>query len=200
MDHTALEFVFFILILLIMDIVCWNCRGALNLFFNNSVQDLVQNFSPTILIISETKVSGARAKAITDRLPFDGAIHANNIGLTGGLWVLWNSGQIEVTALSSTEQEIHAVVKDLSWGTSWLLSAIYASPRYAKRKLLWENLTTVAGLYSMPWVMASDFNEVLDGEDKFRGRRVNLNRAMKFQECPNNCRMIDLGFSGPRFT
>nr|XP_023916835.1 uncharacterized protein LOC112028379 [Quercus suber] len=136
-------------------------QGALNPSFNNSVHDLVQNLSPAIMIITETKVSGTRAKDITDRLPFDGAIHANNIGLTG---------------------------------------AIYASPRFAERKLLWENLITVASLHSMPSVMAGDFNEVLDGEDKFKGRRVNLSRAMKFQECLNNCRMIDLGFFGPRFT
>ena len=82
--------------------------------------------------------------------------------------------------LSSIEQEIHAIVKDLSMGTSWLLSAIYTSPRYAKRKLLWENLATVTSQHSMPWVMVDDFNEVLDGEDKFRGRRVNLSRVMKF--------------------
>ncbi|XP_065632987.1 uncharacterized protein LOC112028379 [Quercus suber] len=108
-------------------------QGALNPPFNNSVHDLVQNLSPAIMIITETKVSGTRAKDITDRLPFDGAIHANNIGLTG---------------------------------------AIYASPRFAERKLLWENLITVASLHSMPSVMAGDFNEVLDGEDKFKGRRV----------------------------
>ena len=71
-----------------MNIVSWNCLGALNPSFNNSARDLVQNLSPTILIITETKVNATRAKNITDRLPFDGAIHANNIGLTGGLWVL----------------------------------------------------------------------------------------------------------------
>ena len=39
----------------------------------------------------ETKVSGNRAKSIADRLPMDGAILVNNIGLSGGLWVLWDS-------------------------------------------------------------------------------------------------------------
>ena len=42
------------------------------------------------------------------------------------------------------------------------------------------NLSIVAGLHSLPWVIVGDFNEMLDGEDKFRGRRVNLSRAMKF--------------------
>ena len=51
----------------------------------------------------ETKVSGDRAKSITDRLPMDGAILVNNIGLSGGLWVLWDSTQVEVTKLSTMD-------------------------------------------------------------------------------------------------
>jgi len=34
-------------------------------------------------------------------------------------------------------------------------------------------------------------------EDKFGGRPVSISRAIKFQECLNNCGMIDLGFSSP---
>ena len=64
--------------------------------------------------------------------------------------MLWDSGQVEVIELSSTEQEIHAIVKDLSLGTSWLLLAIYVSPIYAERKLLRENISTVTGLHSLP--------------------------------------------------
>lgn len=84
--------------------------------------------------------------------------------------------------------------------TQWLLSAVYASPRYAKRRLLWENLESVASLHSLPWIIASDFNEVLMGEDKFGGRLVNINRALRFQECLDSCGMIDIGFSGALFT
>lgn len=48
--------------------------------------------------------------------------------------------------------------------------------------------------------MAGDFNEVLIGEDKFGGRAVNIARALCFKECLDFCRMIDLGFSGARYT
>ena len=44
--------------------------------------------STAMLIISETKVGGLRAKDIVERLPFDGAICTNTIGFTGGLWLL----------------------------------------------------------------------------------------------------------------
>ena len=37
-------------------------------------------------------------------------------------------------------------------------------------------------------------------EDKFGGRLVSISKAIKFQECLNNCGMIDLGFSAPRYT
>lgn len=107
---------------------------------------------------------------------------------------------MEISILSSTEQEIHALVKDLSSNFSWLLSAIYASPRHAKRRLLWENLSVVVELHALLWVIAGDFNEVLLGEDKFGARPVCISRALKFQDCLNNCGMIDLGFSSPRFT
>ncbi|XP_023874018.1 uncharacterized protein LOC111986582 [Quercus suber] len=161
---------------------------------------MVQLYSPAVMIIIETKIGGPRPKAISDRLPFDGAIHMETIGLAGGLWVLWDSSQVEVSELASTEQEIHAIVKVISSNSSWVLSAIYASPRYAERCLLWNNLTTVASLHSLPWVLAGDFNEVLIGEDKFGGRAVNISRALRFKECLDSCRMIDLGFSGARYT
>lgn len=56
---------------------------------------------------------------------------------------------MELSELSSTEQEIHAIVSSTS-NSPWLLSAIYASPRLAERRMLWDNLETVAGLHSLP--------------------------------------------------
>ena len=151
------------------------------------------------MIIMETKVCGDRAGRIVDRLPMDGANIANSIGLSGGLWLLWDSSQVEVVELSSTEQEIHATVSSSS-KPLWLLSAIYGSPRFEERCLLWENLNSVAKLHAIPCVITGDFNKVLMGDDKFGGRPVNLGRALWFQECLDNCNMIDIGFSGPRYT
>ena len=82
----------------------------------------------------------------------------------------------------------------------WLISAIYASSRLAERHILWNNLKTVAQLHNLPWLMLGDFNKVLCGEDKFGGNQVNLNRALEFKECLDDCNMIDLGFTGPKYT
>ena len=88
----------------------------------------------------ETKIGGERAREIIDRLPFDGAIHMETIGYKGGLWMLWNSNRVEITALANTEQEIHTVVKVQNSNSSWLFIAIYISPKAAKINVLWNNL------------------------------------------------------------
>ena len=80
-------------------------------FFQNHVRDLVNNHNLAVVIIMETKIGGEQAREITDRLPFDEAIHTDTIGYAGGLWLLWDSDRVEVTHLSSIEQEIHAIVK-----------------------------------------------------------------------------------------
>ena len=51
---------------------------------------------------------------------------------------------MEVIKLSTMEQEVHALVTfntPNSLGL-WLFFAVYASPRLAERRLLWDNLTT----------------------------------------------------------
>ena len=188
------------LLLSIMNFVIWNSRGDLKPNFQGHIRSLVHEYNPAIFVVMETKLGGDRAKAITDRLPFDGAIHTNTIGYSGGLWLLWNSDFVEVELLAMTEQEIHVEVQVRNTRLTWLFSAIYASPRSEERNILWENLAKVAELHKLPWVMAGDFNEPLVDEDKFGGRGVSINRSLAFKDCLDRCSMVDMGFSGPRYT
>lgn len=96
---------------LIMNIVIWNSKGALKPNFQSHVRELNQAHNLAIMVIMKTHLGGPRDKEITDRLPFDGAIHTETIGHTGGLWLLWNLDRVEITPLVNTEQEIHVVVK-----------------------------------------------------------------------------------------
>ena len=73
---------------LIMNIIVWNCRGALKPSFQRHVRELIWCHNPAILVVMETRIGGDRAREITDRLPFNGAIHTETIGYVGGLWML----------------------------------------------------------------------------------------------------------------
>ena len=70
---------------LIMNIIIWNCKGALKPNFQDHVRELVQYHNPVIFVVMETRIGGDRAKEIIDRLPFDGAICTDTIGYSGRL-------------------------------------------------------------------------------------------------------------------
>ncbi|XP_030940291.1 uncharacterized protein LOC115965260 [Quercus lobata] len=183
-----------------MNISAWNCRGASKPFFQNHVRELVNTHDPAIMIIMETRIGGARARDITDKLPFDGAIHTDTLGFAGGLWLLWNSDRVQVHQLAMSEQEIHVLVKVLPSNFEFICTTVYASPRFQERCVLWNNLKNVANLHDKPWIIAGDFNEVLVEGDKFGGRSISSNRSLLFKECLDYCSMVDMGFVGPRFT
>lgn len=86
----------YLLYFFIMNIVIWNSRVVLKPRFQNHVRELTQNHNPALLVITETRLGGDRAKEITDSLPFEGAIHFETIGHFGGIWLLWNSNMVEV--------------------------------------------------------------------------------------------------------
>ena len=72
----------------IMNILIWNCRGAMKPQFRKTVMDLVEWHSPIIMVITETRMNGARAMEMIETLPFDGAEVTDTIGFAGGIWLL----------------------------------------------------------------------------------------------------------------
>ena len=86
-----------------MNILKWNCRGALNPDFKRRIFEMVVNHHPSIMVITETRVGGERAERIIEGLLFDSFITTDTIGYAGGLWILWKNEDIEVLPLASTE-------------------------------------------------------------------------------------------------
>ena len=69
----------------IMNIVIWNSRGVLKPSFQTHFRELTQSHNPALLVIAETQLGGDRAKEITGRLLFEGAIHSETIGHSRGI-------------------------------------------------------------------------------------------------------------------
>nr|XP_023872395.1 uncharacterized protein LOC111985008 [Quercus suber] len=183
-----------------MNILIWNCRGAVKPQFRKTVMDLVEWHAPMLMVITETRMNGARAVEMIESLPFDGSVVADTIGFAGGIWMLWRTDLVHVEVLASTEQEIHAIIRVRSQSLSWIVSAIYASPRFAERCMLWDNLKLIATLHDLPWALMGDFNEVIVEEEKVGGNPICQRRVRAILDCMNVCQMMDLGFSGPKFT
>ena len=71
-----------------MNILLWNCRGALNVDFKRRIFEMTINQRPSILVVTEMGVNGGRVEKIIEGLPFDGYITTDTIGYAEGLWIL----------------------------------------------------------------------------------------------------------------
>ncbi|XP_074277192.1 uncharacterized protein LOC141600836 [Silene latifolia] len=181
-----------------MKIIFWNCRGIARPSFKPHITYLINAHKPDIFILSETVATNAID--IVQNLPFDSSDIVDPIGFSGGIMILWNARDVSVTTVNKGGQLINAVVQVTSTNITFFLTAIYASPKFRLQKLLWDSLIDLADNLSLPWTCLGDFNEVSSASEKFGGRSVILNRVNLFNDTMNMCNLLDLGFTGPKFT
>lgn len=153
----------------IMNVLIWNCRCAMKPKFKTTLLDLMSWHNPDIFVVTKIKMSGLKANAIIKNLPFEGAYHTETIGFAGGIWLLWRSDIVDVEILSATGQEIYTLIRVNPSSPPWLLFAIYASPRFVDRCVLWDNLKIIANSHNIPWVVMGDFNDMVSQDEKFGG-------------------------------
>lgn len=58
----------------------------------------------------------------------------------------------------------------------------------------------MSSIITLPWLVCGDFNEVTNASEKLGGNPIKNNRVSAFVKCINEMNMLDLGFTGPRFT
>ncbi|CAL1397558.1 unnamed protein product [Linum trigynum] len=51
-----------------------------------------------------------------------------------------------------------------------------------------------------PWLLTGDWNSILKSSEKQGGAPLNMAKTKAFRDCMEDCRLMDLGFTGPRFT
>ena len=151
-------------------------------------------------MITETRIDGPRADDIIRRLPFDGAYFTKTIGHAGGIWLLWHSDIVSMDILSMMKQEFHAIVQVSPQTQRWLLSAIYGSPRFRERWILWGNLKILFERHNLPWAVIGDFNDVTNEEEEFGGNDICRRRVSEYTNCMDYCNLFYLGFSRSKYT
>ena len=93
----------------------------------------------------ETRISGHRVEEVSSSLGFDNMCHFDAFSFRGGIWILWNEDNIMLNILSVIEQSINVFIQVCPANplSSWIFSAIYASPELDKRLILWNELSSI---------------------------------------------------------
>ncbi|XP_026417322.1 uncharacterized protein LOC113312800 [Papaver somniferum] len=95
--------------------------------------------------------------------------------------------------VSSTRQ---AITVDVG---GYLITRVHADSLTIKRRSLWEYLAGISSL-NKPWMLIGDFNAVLSMEEKKGGRSPLTSAMLDFNNCIQNCEMIQAPKTGLNFS
>ncbi|KAH9772083.1 reverse transcriptase domain-containing protein [Citrus sinensis] len=181
-----------------ISILFWNFQGAGSPNFRRTFAALVKNYNPKIVAIFEPRVSGKKADDFIKKSGFDRSHRVEANGFSGGIWVLWRDFfDVEVTL--NHNQFIHLKISAQNVTQAWV-TAVYASPKSSRRHELWHQLNYIASSMHDPWLVGGDFNSILYAEEKRGGSQLGTGICPIFNNWFYTNQMVDLPFSGPRFT
>ncbi|XP_019158270.1 PREDICTED: uncharacterized protein LOC109154983 [Ipomoea nil] len=180
------------------DCLIWNYQGASGRPFRRALKHLLQVYKPNILGLFEPKVSGDQANKICSQLGFSEWIRVEAVGFSGGIWVLWKD-PVHISVLFTHPQFILVQVSQ-SGQPPWVFAAVYGSPTHHLRCRLWRDLSQSKRGPQGPWLVAGDFNSVINKEETTNYSSFSTQRSSDFVNWIQDEGLIDLGFSGPRLT
>lgn len=97
-----------------MSILSWNCRGGAHPDFMSNIEDMVTQKKPILIFILETRLPASRVEDLKTALRYDSAHGVDANGLSGGIWMIWDSLKVSVDILPHSNQAIHALIQEVA--------------------------------------------------------------------------------------
>ncbi|KAL8150228.1 hypothetical protein V2J09_020036 [Rumex salicifolius] len=181
-----------------MRIFVWNTQGAGSKGFARACCYLLNRNNADIVALLEPHVSGKNADDVCKRLGYNQNARVEAVGFSGGIWLLWNEENTCIQVLRLNRNFIHARVKGTD---NWFhLIIVYGPPTYMRRQVFWEDLEACISEISEPLFVGGDFNCIINLDERSGGSRGLSMDSDVFANLINRLELVDLGFSGARFT
>lgn len=182
-----------------MSVLSINCRGLGNPSTVDGLRDLVRREAPSVIFLSETKLSSYDFRRVQRRLgEFEGLV-VDSMGRSGGLELLWRKG-IDIVLSTMSVHHIDVTVRGGLGEEEGSLTGFYGWPEVHNRHLSWQLLTELATQSHLPWVCLGDFNEILLASEKNGGGDRADWQMSNFRGAVDRCGFRDVPFSGYEFT
>ncbi|KAL0350291.1 UNVERIFIED_CONTAM: hypothetical protein Sradi_4178300 [Sesamum radiatum] len=181
-----------------MNLLMWNCQGLGGPWTVRSLGNFIRDYHPALVFLAETKCSSCRIDLLKRRFDMFG-FSVESRGKGGGLALLWRKS-VDVVLQSYSHNHIDVYVRLNENQDWWRFTGLYGEPETAKREATWRLLSQLHTQSVWPWLVAGDFNEILDQSEKWGGPPRPLWQIRKFRRALTDCGLSDLGYSGEPFT
>jgi exonuclease III len=165
-----------------------------------AVYQAISLANAAVVCIQETKMAVISDRVVRDCLgpSFDKFFFLPAIGTRGGILLAWQSALVSV---SHSHFSTNALTARISIGVdqSWWFTGVYGPQRDVDKCAFLQELQDICDLHVGPWLVAEDFNLIVDPEDKSRGC---LHRSMmaRFRRALSVLELKELYLNGRRFT
>ena len=181
-----------------MNLLVWNFRGLGNLRTKKELVSILRAKDPSIVFIAETWTDEVRLDRTLSYINFDQKWVVPRSTRGGGLVLFWKNS-INLKVVGSHRYYIDAVINK-NERDEWRFIGFYGEPDAAKRNEAWAKLRSLNRNQNIHWLSVGDYNEITRQEEKMGGALRSFNQMQLFRDVIDECRLMDLGFVGPKYT
>ena len=159
----------------------------------------MRTHEPLLVFLAKTKASASRIKGLQAKLNYTQGITVPSDSRSGSLTLLWKEGA-KVSFKSCLNSHIDVVVHESASSPPWRAISFYSHPDTEKKYISWKLLDALRDQCDLPWIVFSDFNEIIYSYEKAEGLERNGKQMTDFRDCLGRCGLLDLGYVGQCFT
>lgn len=152
-----------------MRILCRNCRGLGSPQAIQILRCLIRQHNPELVFLMETKLRSNQFSRNKFNWNYYGVFSVDAVGRSGGLALFWSQG-VNLSLVSYSQNHITAHIFSFNVEYEWTFIGFYGKPKSEDRWKSWKLLDVLCQNVQNNLLIAGDFNEILDQEEKLGGR------------------------------
>lgn len=148
-------------------LLVWNVRGLNSPTRRSSIYQVVVAASPNIICFQETKLEIVTLEIVRHCLgnKFENYFFLLAEGTRGGILLAWDEPVVRLSDAHTTDYTLTTLVKPVE-GQEWWITGVYGPQLDSDKVKLLEEMLDIRDLHAGPWVIADDFNLLVNPEDK----------------------------------
>jgi hypothetical protein len=178
-------------------ILTWNVRGLNEEKKRLKVRRLLSQWKVDIVCLQETKLELITQGLVQSiwRCPYVEWSYVASKGASGGILLMWDRRVVSKVDACQGNYVAACSFRNVDDGMEWAFAGVYGPTRDALRRLMWEELAGLMGLWELPWCIGGDFNVTLFHNE--RSGRVRRRRAVAdFADFAAEMGLMDLPLAG----
>jgi exonuclease III len=182
-------------------VLSWNVRGLGQSNKCVVVRDNVNLLNPSVVCLQETKLAIDDVRAYRSFLPFNLDCHFARpaVGSSGGILTAWQSNSFGLVSSFSSPFSITTVLQSTASNDRFAVTNIYGPSDHSMTDVFLDDLCSVAGSISDPWMLIGDFNLTRSPADK-NNANFNVSLASRFNQTIDALQLIELNLRDRLYT